>query len=294
MLRTKYILITPAHNEELFIEKTIESVIRQTIRPLKWIIVDDGSADNTLNIANTYSQKHNFIEVLTLEKQKIRTFSSKVRAFNHGFENVRNTDYDFIGNLDADVSFEPDYYERILNEFEKNPKLGIAGGDRYDLVNGKFEKVIRSSNSVSGAVQLFRRKCFDDIKGYRPLDYGGIDAVAESMARFEGWEVRTFSEIIFYHHRRTGTAERHILKAYFRNGIKEYLIGYHPLFEFFRVIKKIKTKPVLIGSAVWLAGYLWASINIFRRIVPKEFVKKLRKEQLGRLKSAFIKNSSIE
>jgi glycosyltransferase involved in cell wall biosynthesis len=290
-MKSKYVIITPAHNEESFVEKTIESVINQTIKPSKWIIVDDGSTDNTLNIAKSYSQKFIFIEVLNLETEKKRTFSSKVRAFNHGFEKAKNIDYDFIGNLDADVSFNSNYYERILNEFEKNPKLGIAGGDRYDFVNGKFEKVIRSSNSVSGAVQLFRSKCFSDIEGYRPLDYGGIDAVAESMARFAGWEVRTFSEITFYHYRRTGTAERHILKAYFRNGVKEYLIGYHPIFEFLRVVKKVKTKPFLIGSIVWFAGYIWASTNNFKRIVPKDFVKKLRKEQLIRSISTLKKTS---
>lgn len=291
MIDLSYVLITPAHNEEYFIEKTIESVINQTILPLKWIIIDDGSIDNTLSIATPYSKKYNFIEILSIEKETKRTFSSKVRAFNYGFEKIKNLGYDFIGNLDADITFEPDYYEKILNEFQKNTRLGIAGGDRYDWVNGKFEKVFRSSNSVSGAVQLFRFKCFSDIKGYRPLDYGGIDAVAESMARFKGWEVQTFRDIIFHHHRRTGTAENNVLKAYFRNGIKEYLIGYHPLFELLRVVSKIKNKPFLFGSLSWFLGFVWAAFNRYDRAVSKDFISKLRNEQINRLKSSIKKLS---
>jgi|WetSurSiteA1Bulk_404760.scaffolds.fasta_scaffold33147_2 glycosyltransferase involved in cell wall biosynthesis len=287
----KYILITPAHNEGVFIQNTIKSVIQQTVLPLKWIIVDDGSTDNTSEIVKPYLQKFSFIEYLSRERESHRTFASKVRAFNSGIEKLKHLDFDFIGNLDADVTFDIDYYERILTEFQKNSKLGIAGGDRYDFVNGKFEKVIRSSNSVSGAVQLFNIKCFSEINGYRELDYGGIDAVAESMARFAGWEVQTFRDIIFHHHRRTGTAKSGVVKAYFRNGVKEYLIGYHPVFEFFRVIKKLKTKPYFIVSIVWFGGYLWAGIFNFRRVVPKEFIKKLRKEQMHRLKSTILKTA---
>ena len=279
-----YVLITPAHNEAVFIENTIRSVINQKILPLKWIIVDDGSTDNTLEIAKNYQGKFEFIDIVTLERQSHRTFASKVRAFNSGFEKIKNLNFDFIGNLDADITFESDYYEKILSKFQKNAKLGIAGGDRYDYVNGEFEKVIRSSNSVSGAVQLFREKCFSEIKGYRELDYGGIDAVAESMARFAGWEVQTFRDIIFHHHRRTGTAKNSILISYFRNGIKEYLIGYHPLFEFLRIASKVTSKPFLMGSLIWLYGFLWASIRRYNRPVPNEFVINLRAEQLQRLK----------
>lgn len=285
----KYILITSAYNEEDFIEKTIKSVVSQTVLPTKWIIVDDGSTDETVNIVQPYTKEYSFIELLNIGRDSRRTFSSKVRAINQGFEKVKNLEFEFIGNLDADITFDQSYYQRILNEFKNNIKLGIAGGDRFDLVNGKFIKVSRSPNSVSGAVQLFRRKCYLDIEGYRPLDYGGIDAVAESMARFKGWDVWTFGDIIFYHHRRTGTAANNIHKAKFNSGIRDYLIGYHPLFEILRVISKMKNKPFFSGGAAWLWGYLWASINNYERPVSKDFVRKLRFEQIARLKS-FLKS----
>ena len=138
--------------------------------------------------------------------------------------------------------------------------------------------------------QLFTQKCYIDIGGYRPLDYGGIDAVAEAMARFEGWKVETFRDIIFYHHRRTGTAANNILKAKFISGKKDYLIGYHPLFEFVRLISKIKEKPFFIGSVAWLLGFVWASVRKYKRPVPDSFVKKLRFEQINRLRSLLKTN----
>jgi len=284
-----YILITAAHNEEDFIERTIKSVVNQTVLPTKWIIVNDGSTDQTVNIVQSYTKEYSFIELLNIRKDCRRTFSSKVRAFNQGYEKVKNLEFKFIGNLDADITFDQNYYQRVLNEFENNTKLGIAGGDRFDLINGKFIKVSRSSNSVSGAVQLFCRECYMDIEGYRPLDYGGIDAVAESMARFKGWEVITFGDIIFYHHRRTGTAVNNIFRAKFNSGIRDYLIGYHPIFEVSRVISKIKNKPLISGSILWLGGFIWASIKNYKRPVSEDFVRKLRFEQITRLKS-FLKS----
>lgn len=138
----------------------------------------------------------------------------------------------------------------------------------YDLVNGKFIKVSRSSNSVVGVVQLFRRGCFLAISGYLPLDRGGIDAVAKSIARFQSWEVKKFPDVIFYHYRTTCTAENNIIKAIFNSGIQDYLIGYHPLFEILRVISKIKNKPFLSGSLALFLGYLWASIKNFKNPSP--------------------------
>ena len=289
MSEMKYVLITPARNEEEFIEKTIKSVINQTILPIKWIIVSDGSTDDTADIVREYAGKHDFIDLISTIDESERVFSSKVRAFNLGYEKVKNFEYNFIGNLDADIACDEIYFEKILEKFQHNSKLGIAGGDRYDLVNNEFIKVTRSSNSVAGAVQLFSRECFAAINGYRPLDYGGIDAVTESMARFEGWDVKTFSDVIFYHYRRTGTAEDNILKARYNSGIKEYLIGYHPLFEIFRIFSKIHIKPYLVGSLAWFYGFILANIKNIKRPVPADFVKKLRKEQINRIKASLKK-----
>ena len=131
----KYALITPARNEEKFIEKTIQSVIGQTIQPQHWIIVNDNSTDHTGEIAQKYADAHDFIQVIHTTGDAKRNFGSKVKAVTYAFEQLADVEFDYIGNLDADISFDPDYYENILRKLEENPKLGLAGGTRFDLVD---------------------------------------------------------------------------------------------------------------------------------------------------------------
>jgi biofilm PGA synthesis N-glycosyltransferase PgaC len=283
-----YVLITPARNEEAFIEKTIQAVIAQTVLPKKWVIVSDGSVDRTDEIVNQYAEKHDFILLVRRSGDQKRNFGSKAKAFEFGYERLKDLEFDFIGNLDADVSFNSTYYESILSRFQDNKRLGVAGGIRYDLRNGRFHKILRSRNSVGGALQLFRRQCYESIGGYLPLEYGGIDAVAETMARMHGWEVESFPELEVYHYRRTGTASERILRARFRSGIRAYLIGYHALFEISRCISRLFRHPPVIGSLVTLSGFFWASLKRYDRPVSDDFVRYLRSEQLARLRSVSL------
>src|SRR5271157_4953312 len=193
----RYFLITPARNEAKFIEKTIVSVIAQTIKPVQWSIVSDGSTDDTDTIALRYSEEHTFIKVLRTAPDSRYNASSKVKAFYRGFSFAEDLKYDFIGNLDADVTFAPDYFEKILQFFAGDPRLGLAGGRIFEEVRGRKRPMWPggSIHSVSGAVQLFRKECFVAIGGYLPLEHGGIDSAAEITARAKGWTVRTFPEI---------------------------------------------------------------------------------------------------
>ena len=122
-----YVLITPAHNEEDFIEKTILSVISQTVLPKKWAIVSDGSTDGTDDIIKRYAKQHDWIEFVRLPQHTDRQFAAKVHAFNAGYEKIKHSEYAIIGNLDADISFEKDYIEFLLSKFDENGKLGVAG-----------------------------------------------------------------------------------------------------------------------------------------------------------------------
>ncbi len=157
-----YVLITPARNEEKFIEKTIESVIRQTVLPLKWVIVNDGSTDATASIVSRYLPKYDWIELVNLSAQRDRSFAAKVYAFNAGFERVKNIQFEVIGNLDSDLSFEPDYIEFLMTKFEQGPDLGVAGTtfceEGYSSATDSFE----GQNHVAGGCQLFRRECFEE------------------------------------------------------------------------------------------------------------------------------------
>ncbi|MFX0199832.1 MAG: glycosyltransferase, partial [Candidatus Hodarchaeota archaeon] len=178
MQKNSYVLITPARNEQDYIQKTIESVVSQTILPEKWVIVSDGSTDHTDEIVSHYAAKHDFIQFIRVSEHIQRNFWSKVHAFNAGYEQIKNTEYKFLGNLDADVSFNSNYYENVLLRFQTNPKLGIAGGIILELLNGQYVNQKLSLNSVAGAIQLFRRECYQDIGGYIPLTYGGVDSAA--------------------------------------------------------------------------------------------------------------------
>lgn len=257
-----YVLLTAAKNEEDFIKKTIESVISQSILPVKWVIVSDASKDGTDDIIKEYASKYNFIELVRATDQAKRNFASKAFALNIGYEYLKEINYDFIGILDADVSFSPSYYETMLNKFLLDEKLGITGGVFYDFENGKFYKVTPRYHSVRGAVQLFRRRCYEDIDLWVPLATGGIDAYAELGARQYGWKVRTFDDEEVFHHRLTGTASSNLIRARFRTGISEYSLGFYPVFQAMKCLSRLNEKPYIIGTLMVFSGFWWAADRV--------------------------------
>jgi len=286
MTKGNYVLITAAKNEERHIEKTIQSVISQTILPRKWIIASDGSTDRTDEIVERYSAKFDFIKLLRRNPKESRNFASKAYAIRESVVHLNDIEYGFICNLDADISFGPGYYESLLEKFQENPKLGIAGGILYEPLNEKWKpQFISKSWSVSGPIQMFRRRCFEDIDGYIPLRKGGVDAIAEVMARMHGWEVRTFPDIKAKHHRRMGTELRSILNAKFWDGIVDYSHGNHLLFEIAKFISRNRERPYFFGSLLRLSGYCWAFLKRDERDLPDDVIIYLKKEQINRLKS---------
>jgi glycosyltransferase involved in cell wall biosynthesis len=283
----KYVIITPAHNEEAFIEKTIRSMISQTVPPAKWVVVNDGSSDQTGEIVKRYAEGYGFIRLVNLPRDSERNFARKVMAFNRGMAEIRDLDFDFIGNVDADMSFDPQYFQNILREFEADAGLGLSGGIVYTKVDGGFTTRDKTSDSVGGQVQLFRRECFKDIGGYLPLKLGGIDATAEIMARMKGWTVRKSFENRVWEHRRTGFADGTPLAARVREGRRFYSLGYDPLFYLVRCLYRLKDRPVILGSGAALLGFLGCLIRRWPFALPPEVVDYLRTEQRGKLKRGF-------
>ena len=282
-----YVLITPARNEEAFIEKTIQSVIRQTILPTKWVIVNDGSTDATSKIVRKYLADNPWMELVDLPIRGDRNFAAKVHAFNSGFERVKTIDYDIVGNVDSDLSFEPDYCEFLLNKFEEDPSLGVAGTifqeEGYSSATDSFE----GQNHVAGGCQLFRRQCFEAIGGYIPNRAGGIDWIAVTSARMMGWRTRSFREKSFFHYRNLGTAERSLLASTFSYGEKDYYLGGDPLWEIFRIMYRATKKPYLVGGIVLYSGYLSAFLRQMDRPVSDELMRFHRREQMQKLKEIF-------
>jgi glycosyltransferase involved in cell wall biosynthesis len=281
--KEKYILITAAHNEQDFIEKTILSVLNQLHKPAEWIIVSDGSTDTTESIVSKYASANSFIKLLINNRKESRDFASKVYALNIGIKNIQTSDYDYIGILDADVSFEKDYYSSLIEEFKKNPRLGIAGGNYFDIIGGKKVPVYPSPYSVRGATQFFRKECFDKIDGIKPIKFGGEDALACYAARMYDWEIKNIDSLIVLHHRPTGITGSHIFRTRFRDGFVEYNLGYHPLFQLVKCIKRIFEKPFFIGSTLRFGGFWSAYLKREKRIVSKELIKFIREEQLSRI-----------
>lgn len=290
MVREDYVLVTAAKNEESYIERTIKSVIVQTRKPKKWIIVSDGSTDKTEEIVRQYQESFSFLRLLSAPHSMNRNFGSKVRAIQAGYEKLVNINYSYLGILDADISFDVDYFERLIEVFRCNRNLGIAGGIIFELIKGAFKKQNISLNSVAGAVQTFRLKCYEDIGGYLPLTYGGIDAAAEIVARSKGWEARTIPELRVFHHRRVVTGSGNLLKAKFHHGITHYRLGYHPLFQIFRCIMRLTSRPYVIGSLFTLTGYLNAWIRKEKRLLPENIVTFLQIEQKRRLRKSLLGN----
>lgn len=279
-----YALVTAARNEEAYIEKTIKSMIAQTILPEKWVIVSDGSTDRTDDIVKDYMKKNYFISLVRRQGDINPNFGSQVRAINVGIETLKSTKFQFIGNVDADVSFEPTYYENVLDKFILNPKLGLAGGFIYESQRGIFlSRKFNSVNSVAHAVQLFRKECYESIGGYMALPYGGPDWVAEVTVRMKGWEVRAFPEHKVYHHKQ-GSKARGAIRDSFRQGLMDYSVGSHPFFESIKCLRRAKSKPYLVITFSRMAGFLWAYCRREKRSVSPEFMSYLRKEQMGRIK----------
>lgn len=281
-----YVLITPARNEEQFIEKTIQSMIQQSVLPIKWIIVNDGSTDGTGAIVKRYLADHRWMEMVEVPQRQNRSFAKKVHSFNAGLERVKGLEYEIIGNVDADISFDMDHFEFLLNKFTDDPTLGVAGTvfreeGGYSSESDSFE----GHTHVSGQCQLFRRECFREIGGYVPHKEGGIDWIAVATARMRGWETRSFREKWFFHHRHLGTAERGVLASSFSYGEKDYYLGGHPAWEIFRVAYRMTKRPYLIGGLVLGLGYVWAFLIRVKRPVSDELMKFHRNEQLLKLKT---------
>lgn len=284
-----YVLITPARNEEAYIEKTISSVTSQTIPPRKWVVVSDGSTDGTDAIVNSYIPKYPWIELIRMPEHRDRQFAAKVHCFNAGYHRVKDLRYDIIGNLDADITFEKDYFEFLLGKFHEIPELGVAGTPFMESGEKVYDYQYTNIEHVSGACQLFKRRCYEEIGGYQPLRGGGIDWVAVTTARMNGWKTKTFTEKVCFHQRKMGTGDSGELAAGFKHGIKDYYLGNHPFWQVFRTVYQMTRKPYIVYGVVLFLGYLWAFVRRIERPVPSELLEFIRHEQMQRLRQFFLK-----
>jgi poly-beta-1,6-N-acetyl-D-glucosamine synthase len=282
-----YALITAAYNEAANIERTIESLLAQTVRPQRWVIVSDGSTDQTDEIVRSHLEKHDFMRFLRMSRPPGHTFRTKVVALQAGQKLFSEIPFAFIGNLDADITIGPTYFEDLIERFCQNPKLGLAGGFVCEEVLGEFKgRTSNRTHSVAHAAQLVRRECYEAIGGYQVLEYGGEDWHAQVSANMRGWQTEAFPELPIYHHRQTGTGTN-LLRSSFRQGKLDYSFGSDPLFETIKCALRWRSSPFVVGGLLRFLGFAWSLMCQKRRPVSQEFMRFLRSEQKARVASMF-------
>jgi biofilm PGA synthesis N-glycosyltransferase PgaC len=278
---TKYLIITPARDEEAYLEKTILSVVGQSIRPMQWVIVNDGSGDDTGKIMEHYAEIYPWITARHRPNRGFREAGGGVvSTFYDGLEQVEFPEWEFLVKLDADLSFPSDYFENCFSEFDRDPQLGIGGGGIYHEVAGRLELEENPRFHVRGATKIYRRKCWDELGGL--LKAPGWDTVDELKANMLGWKTRSFLGLKVSHYRFTGAADG-AWKDCVKNGRANYITGYHPVFMFVKCIRRLVRKPYLTGAM----GLMWGFLSCYWKQTPQvpdhRLIKYTRNQQVRKM-----------
>jgi glycosyltransferase involved in cell wall biosynthesis len=277
----KYVIITPARDEENHIERTILSVTRQTVPPAQWIIVNDGSGDRTGEIIDKYAALYPWITPLHRTNRGFRQAGGGVvDAFYDGYGQIRSSDWDFIVKLDADLGFSPEYFEICFSEFVSDPHLGIAGGGIYHQTADGLQLEPTPQFHVRGATKIYRRACWEQVGGL--VRSPGWDTIDEAKANMLGWRTRTLSHLILSHQRPTGGAEG-IWRDSVKNGRGNYIAGYHPVFMLLKCARRILRKPYFVGAAGLFWGFATAYWKGAPRVADRPLINYVRAQQIRRL-----------
>ncbi len=279
-----YVVVTPVRNEARFLPFTVRSLRAQTIRPLRWVIVDDGSTDETLRIAREAAHSEPWIQVVERRDRGFR-FSGQgvVEAFYDGFREVERESWQFVSKFDGDLSFDPDYFERCLTAFEEDAKLGVGGGLCCAERNGRRVPEFPSDPPfhVRGPTKIYRRACWEQIGGLPNVP--GWDGIDELKANMHGWRTRTFRDILITHHRPTGSADG-LWRNQAKFGRANFIMGYHPLFMAAKLFRRLFQKPYLVGAAGMAWGYTSAWMRGVRQVSDPELIRFVRAEQIKTLR----------
>jgi biofilm PGA synthesis N-glycosyltransferase PgaC len=280
-MNTRYVVVTPVRDEEAYLPLTIASMVRQTILPQEWIIVDDGSKDSTGSIIDQAAQQYSWIRGVHRNDRGFRKWGAGIiEAFYDGYNVLQSNDWEYMSKLDGDLSFEPDYFERAFGKFQENPRVGIGGGVLYHYDQG--QKVLENHPKfhVRGGVKIYRRACWEAIDG---LWVGpGSDTVDEVKANMLGWTTASFFDIHMIHHRFTGASWGR-WGGLVKDGKIDYVSGYHPLFLTAKSIVRLLRRPYLLGSFALAYGYISAHLEGMPRVNDPELIRYLRRQQLAKL-----------
>jgi biofilm PGA synthesis N-glycosyltransferase PgaC len=277
----RYVVITPVRDEAAYLPETIRSVVQQTITPVQWVIVNDGSTDTTGEIVDRAAAEQPWITAVHHPNRGSRQNASGVmQAFHQGYQSVGNVEWDFLVKLDGDVRVEPDYFEKCIDQFRKDSMLGVGGGVIYNVIGGAHVLEPCPEFHVRGATKIYRRECWDAIGGL--LTGPGWDTVDEVKANMLRWKTRSFPELKVIHFRPTGQAEGS-WKNSVKDGRSDYVTGYHPLFMFLKCVKRLVERPVLLGSIGLMYGFVGSYFRGIPRVDDKALIRYVQRQQLRRL-----------
>ncbi|HKS76188.1 MAG TPA: glycosyltransferase family A protein, partial [Terriglobales bacterium] len=280
---SRFVVISPVRDEVGHLEKSIRSMVRQTIRPTQWIVVNDGSKDATGAILDRWAQTEPWIDVVhRADRGRREPGKGVVEAFYDGFRRI-SAEWDFVVKLDGDLEFEPTYFEKCLAEFQADPKLGIAGGVICHRVNGALEPEPNPAFHVRGASKIYRRGCWEQIGGLLPIP--GWDTADELKANMLGWSTRSIPHLLLEHQRFTGSAIGDWQNA-IKNGMGSYVTGYHPLFMLLRCTHQVFHRPYLVGSVGLLYGYVLGCLHRVPQVADRDLIRYVRQQQLRRMLSS--------
>jgi poly-beta-1,6-N-acetyl-D-glucosamine synthase len=287
----QYVLVTPAKNEESTIGITIDSIVKQTLLPVEWVIVSDGSSDQTDPIVEAAARMHPWIRLLKLPSRPARSFSAVVQATETGVRTLNSTEYEYLGLLDADVRFAANYFELLIERFEQRPRLGLAGGLVVDVGTPK-DHLPKNIDDVPGAVQFFRRACFESLGRLLAIPEGGWDALTCAKARMNGFETRLIPELVVDHLKPRNISEGGVIRRKCQLGIRDYALGYHPAFEFVKCLGRTTEPPLVLAAVARFAGYCMGMTQRRPRLLPQDLLAFVRREQMRRLGKLFGLSSS--
>ncbi len=282
-----YVVISPVRDEAAYIQRTIDSMVSQTTRPAMWLIVDDGSSDDTAKIAERAAATYDWIRVHHCRDRGIRKVGGGVvEAFNAGLSQFQLDDFDYLCKLDGDLEFGPTYFERLFEKFEADPRLGTASGKAWIRMGERLVPERSSDEFSQGQTKLYRVQCFKEIGGFvRDVLWDGIDC---HRCRMLEWKARSFrdEELRFIHLRPMGSSFKSIFHGRLRLGRGQYFMGTHWLYALAIAAYRAFERPFVIGGLCILAGYFSGHIRRIRRYDDLEFRRHLHRWQLAKLRGA--------
>lgn len=280
---TDYAVITPVRNEAERFPHTLASMLAQSRLPLRWVIVDDGSTDQTGKLADAAATKHNWIRVVhRTDRGHRKPGSGVMEAFYDGLAKLDTANWHFLAKLDGDLFFDGEYFQRCIEHFKQDPRLGIGGGMVCLLKDGKLipESGKGPTFHVRGATKIYRRACWKQIGGLLPAV--GWDTIDELKANMLGWRTQTFADLQVCQLKSTGSADGY-WRNWTKNGLANYVAGYHPLFMLAKCLRRICERPYGMAALALWWGYCKAWIDGISRVPDPELIRFVRRQQLNKL-----------